>query len=404
MPKSKILKKQKLSQQIIPILRDELRSRFKPGDRLPTIAQIASRFGVGFQTLREGLSVLEAEGLITRCAGQGTFVSDGLAGRHVAVLCEADIADPHVSYYYRRVSQQTVQSLRSAGFSARLYTGHVSPLVPPPDHLTCLEFTQVMPRHQLAGLVTLATPEHNFARWFAPLRREHVPIVSGGGTAGRDVDAVIHSDIPRMVRDGVRHLLAHGRRRIALMAWRAVWQPPGHDSDQFLEAFRITMAQAGISVNPRWIRTELPPNAPGAGWEEFREIWTPSGEKPDGLLICDDNLFAGTAMAILQLGIRVPETLMVVSHYNKGSNVVNPFPVTRLVVNPDQCAQVISETLIKLMRREPLPQRDVILPYELVETPTATADKTPPGLIPRRNIAPPAVIPGYQGQPRMPLT
>ena len=392
MPKSKILKKQKLSQQIIPILRDELVSRFKPGDRLPTIAQIAARFGIGFQSLREGLSVLEAEGLITRCAGQGTFVSDGLAGRHVAVLCEADIADPHVSFYHRRVLQQTVQCLRAAGFSARLYTGHVSPLTPPPDHLTCLEFVEVMPRHQLAGVVALATSELHFARWFAPLRREHVPIVSGGGTLGRDVDAVVRSDVSQIVRDGVRHLLAHGRRRIALMAWRAFWDPPGHDSDLFLETFRIAMAQAGIKLNPRWIRTELPPNAPGAGWEEFREIWAPSGEKPDGLLICDDNLFPGAAMAILQLGIRVPQDLMVISHYNKGSNVVNPFPVTRLVVNPDQCAQVISETLIKLMRREPLPQRDVLLPYEFVEVPAANAaDRIPPGLIPRRNIAPPAV-------------
>ncbi len=387
MPKSKKLKKQKLSQRIIPILRDELRRQFKPGDRLPTIAQIAQRFGVSFQALREGLSVLEAEGLIERCAGLGTFVSDGLAGRHVAVLCEADIADPHVSYYYRRVSQQTVQCLRSAGFSARLYTGHVSPLAPPPDHLTCMEFLEVMPRHQLAGVAVLATPERNFARWFAPLRREHVPIVSGGGRPGREVDAVVRSDITKMVRDGVRHLLAHGRRRIALMAWRAPWDPPGHQSEEFLQAFAATLREAGLVPAPQWIRHELPPGAPGAAWEEFREIWAAAGEKPDGLLICDDNLFSGAAMAILQLGIRVPQDLMVVSHYNQESAMVMPFPVTRLVFDPDRCAQVISETLIKLMRREPLPLREVIFPYELIEMNTANAaDTARLGLVPNRNI------------------
>lgn len=371
MPKSNSLKRQNLSQQIIPILRDEIRSGFRPGQQLATIQQLATRFGVGFQALREGLSVLEAEGLIERRVGRGTFVGDGMKGRHVGVLFEGDIADPRTSYYYRRLSQQTVRRLRAAGFSTRLYTGHLSPLEPPPPKLTCLEFADIIPRHQLNGVVTLATPERHFARWFAPLRQDHVPIVSGGGQIGREVDAVVGSDIDQMVRLGVRHLLAQGRRRIALMAWRPAWERPGHESDQFLVSFQAAMAAAGAGMNPHWIRHDLPPNAPGAGWEEFREIWTVAGEKPDGLLICDDNLLMGAAMAILQLGIRVPEDLLVVTHFNKGSGLVNPFPITKLEFDPDACAQVICEMLIRLMRREPVPQRQVRLPYQLVELGTA---------------------------------
>ena len=310
-----------------------------------------------------------------------------MPGRHVAVLCEADIADPHVSYYYRRVSQQTVQCLRAAGFSARLYTGHASPLAPPPDQLTCLEFIEVMPRHQLAGVVTLATPEHHFARWFAPLRRDHVPIISGGGTPGQEVDAVVRSDIAAMVHQGVKHLIAHGRRRIALMAWRAPWDPPGHQSEKFLDSFQAAMGEAGVRVNPRWIRTELPPGASGAGWEEFREIWAAADEKPNGLLICDDNLFSGAAMAILQVGIRVPQDLLVVSHYNQGSAVVNPFPVARLVVDPDLCARVISENLAKLIRRQPLSLREVVLPCELIQVDTAVGNGVArPGVAARRMV------------------
>jgi GntR family transcriptional regulator, transcriptional repressor for pyruvate dehydrogenase complex len=47
---------------------------FQPGDRLPSIADMARRFGVGHPTLREALKKLETVGIVTIRHGSGVYV------------------------------------------------------------------------------------------------------------------------------------------------------------------------------------------------------------------------------------------------------------------------------------------------------------------------------------------
>lgn len=48
--------------------------RLAPGDRLPTEAQLALRFGVNRHTVRRAISVLASRGLVRATQGRGTFV------------------------------------------------------------------------------------------------------------------------------------------------------------------------------------------------------------------------------------------------------------------------------------------------------------------------------------------
>lgn len=48
--------------------------RIAPGDRLPTEAQLATRFGVNRHTVRRALGVLASRGLVRATQGKGTFV------------------------------------------------------------------------------------------------------------------------------------------------------------------------------------------------------------------------------------------------------------------------------------------------------------------------------------------
>ncbi len=61
---------------IADALRDDLaEGRYRPGDKLPTEAALAERFGVNRHTVRHGLSALIAEGLIRTRRGAGAFVA-----------------------------------------------------------------------------------------------------------------------------------------------------------------------------------------------------------------------------------------------------------------------------------------------------------------------------------------
>ena len=354
-----MLKRSNLSDQIIAILRKEILRAFEPGQRMPAIRDMADRFNVSKNTLREALSALVHENLVERRPGSGMYVSDRIKGRHVAVLAERDISDPHTSYFYRRAPQLVVRFLRAHDVPVRLYAGHIPAGDDSPRPLTCTEFLKSVEGHQLSGVVAFA-PENTFPQWLEPLRTQHVPVV--GMSEAYDYGVIF--DYRGLVPMGVEYLLRHSRRRIAMIEHH--WTPDRRTV--YLEAFQSAMGAVGVDINPNWIRRSLNPCSPGAGWEDFRAIWAEGREKPDGLLVCDDNLFPSIAMAILQMGIRVPEDLQVATHFNKGSGMINPFPVGKLEFDPEACARAMGEMLLKLMHEEPVETRRVILPCELVET------------------------------------
>ncbi|MDW4499218.1 phosphonate metabolism transcriptional regulator PhnF [Sulfitobacter sp. D35] len=63
-------------QAIAEALRSDVaEGRYTPGDRLPTEAALAERFGVNRHTVRHGLSALVEEGLIRTRRGSGAFVA-----------------------------------------------------------------------------------------------------------------------------------------------------------------------------------------------------------------------------------------------------------------------------------------------------------------------------------------
>jgi len=92
----------------------EARERgLEPGDRLPTEADLESRYGVSRTTIRQALSELEAEGLVRRVQGKGTFLGTPRI-QHVPVLASFS------------------ELLRSQGFdpSHRLLASAVRPALP----------------------------------------------------------------------------------------------------------------------------------------------------------------------------------------------------------------------------------------------------------------------------------
>ena len=63
-------------QAIADALRSDLaEGKYAPGDKLPTEAGLAERFGVNRHTVRHGISALVEEGLIRTRRGSGAFVA-----------------------------------------------------------------------------------------------------------------------------------------------------------------------------------------------------------------------------------------------------------------------------------------------------------------------------------------
>lgn len=69
-----------LHRQVYLVLRGEVQQGARrPGENLPSEDELASRFGVSRVTIRTSLAALEADGLIERQQGKGTFVRNSVS-------------------------------------------------------------------------------------------------------------------------------------------------------------------------------------------------------------------------------------------------------------------------------------------------------------------------------------
>src|SRR5258707_10267798 len=77
------------------ILAESGRAGLRPGARLPTERRLAADLGVTRSGIRLALAALEADGLISREVGRGTFLRDAAASALVAApRGEPDASEP----------------------------------------------------------------------------------------------------------------------------------------------------------------------------------------------------------------------------------------------------------------------------------------------------------------------
>ncbi len=325
--------------QVEILLREEIRRNHAAGDKLPSESRLARHFGVSLLTLREAMNSLAQDGLVDRQQGSGTFVRAVSPRSTVGVLLDHNIGQANFPFFSRRVFQEVRRLLNAEGYLARGYIGFKDFTATRDPGVTSPEFVEDIRAHRLQGLVIVGGAlEDSLLR---EIERQGIPMVSmnSASTAGLQ-------SLP-LIAAGVQHLVGQGRRRLAMLGWSS------RDAAVPLSTHvQEALAAHGLPYHPEWVRDDLHPAWPGAGWEVFREIWF-CGEKPDGLLILDDVLSQGVASAIAELGIRVPDQLMVVSHANKGSGIEYPFPVSLLSMDPELHARHLATCMSNRLQGKP---------------------------------------------------
>jgi GntR family transcriptional regulator len=342
-------------------LRSMVRAGLKPGDQLPTIIEMRKRFGVSVNTVRTALLILQAEGLVELRQGSGCFVREPRrATRHVALLSDYNLLSSKGSHFHRELFAAIRNRLKERDLPSRFYIGTQDDSQTP-TRFSCTELLDDLALDRIAGVIAVATLV--YPEWVDACRKCGAPIVSEDTNPSlRAIASTVEIDDSAVIEEGVRILTSQGRRRIALLAWGATSRPGAT-----VLHFRSALGAAGIAYHPEWVRGEIPPAVPGAGWEQFREIWAGRAERPDGLVATDDMLFDDARKAIQEMGIRVPDQLAIVTHANRNSNVAYPFPVTRLEFDPEEFAAVMVDQLAQRLAGSTPEQPHIRLPYRIRE-------------------------------------
>jgi DNA-binding LacI/PurR family transcriptional regulator len=266
-------------------------------------------------TVQLALNRLAREGFVEGRRPLGTFVVE--KPPHLNQIALVFVVDPPPRYgderwsrYYQALTQAAVAFQQE--FGRRILTFHgITEHVDSEDRQRLIDY---METQQVAGVI--------FAN--APFQLVHTPIldlpgiprVAVGSEQMFDHVPVVWGDGAQWVTKALDHLAALGRRRVAVID-----HGMGPQFDTLLQA---GLAERGMVSHRRWhqyvsLRIQ-------GGASNAVEMMMHDPERPDALLIEDDNFVEQALAGLKAAGLNVPDEVAVVGHAN--------FPVAPAKVLP----------------------------------------------------------------------
>ena len=342
-------------------LREEIRKGMAIGTKLPSETLLAERFGVHVLTVREALRVLQEGGIIQRRRAVGTCVVNPYGGTWVSIVCEMDVFSPSShSLFHRSAIYHLRHFLREAGIYSRVSIGETIPGEKSRACITSQDFVADIEAGRLSGVLALATIPEDW--WLQKLERQGVPVVG----SNHFFPCVVGSDPWDDLSKAIRCFLDLGRKNIAYIGWMEAIGGMPLDSrvattlDELRRCYPVT-------IHKDWVKGDIYPERPGAGWEEFREIWTSHAEKPDALIIDNEHLLPDVERVLEEFNIKVPRDLVIICHRTRGNVITPRNPIIFQENDPSLFASRMVESFLRLYRGEKLASNNITVPRLLID-------------------------------------
>ncbi len=370
-----------------------LAGKWAPNTQIPSIKELSRMLGTNFGTTYKAITPLVKEGLLLRVQGSGTFVvdrSDQTNGQvataspdlshSVADTAENHVFRPAVPYtatgralraavYYSqdpvrnsdRFLQDALrdhlrQELSSAGIEMELLV----------DSRNESEQTTLFPALQAAvekGEISSVICPSVTATAFRTLQNLSIPITGLYPIPTRNWVA-IHNNLFEVA---VADLHNRGATSIAVLSHivndglvergphnRA---PEGLLENSFYVRFQKAVERDGLACTRCSIHAPPEPNLLDLerfAYSRFKQLWN-SKERPEGIIIYSDAIARGAVMAMLELGVKVPEEAKIVIHHTSEVDFICPLELTFLEFSVKSLAEAFLNQIHRQMRAEPTP-------------------------------------------------
>lgn len=320
-----------------------------PGVQLPTRYELERTYGVSRDTVQRALDRLLEEEFVFTNGRRGTYVSKypPHLSRYALVFAthpeEGVSADGMNSWsrFEEALYQQALQFPPTPMWRLSMYHG-VGSTINGEDYR---RLEQEVINHRLAGLI--------FA--FDPVSLRNTPLMQDDRVA-RVAIVTSPTSVPEVtvsmfsfIDRALDFLAARGRRRVAVLSHRESSFPDNVYLASGVAARRMMMKRY-------WMQTANVRTAASADECVHLLMHPNQTERPDALIIDNDNLVEHAMRGLLAAGVRVPEDVEVVAHANfpLQTNTL-PVPLTRLGFDIRQIFNACFESMSAQQQGKPVP-------------------------------------------------
>jgi len=292
-----------------------------PGMRLPRREELVRHYASSATTLQQAINLLVADGLLESRGRAGTFVVG--RPRHmtdVAVVFPARRDNPFSWRHFYDVIAASAALWQDE--QARRIRMYCCPLDGTDVNGDLKRLCDDLQNLCLAGVINITTVAHpNLCQWREKFATPFVEI-SHLETSGM---AVVVLSYDSFFSQAINFLAQHERRRVAIVLSPEMYFQMEHEHiDREAQRF-------GVDIRPMW-RQLVGPGVPVCARSVTHLLMSaPPADRPDGLIVADDNMVIHAIQGLYDAGVRPGAGLDLIVHGNFPS--ASPFGgigITRL--------------------------------------------------------------------------
>lgn len=333
-----------------------------PGAKLPTMAALSQELGISVMTLNRSLSELEAQGIVVRRQGSGTYVADELSQTAVALVYDRDVFGPDASPFCSLLLHEATKlaEVNNEQFGLYLMLPEIEgELTGPPIPL---DLDEAIRTKRLGGALFAGESNPAALQW---LLKQGLPLVALSHAPVAPYRVRI--DHGEVAARGATELAKRGCKRIALWIPAGVGIGPDETSNEFEELTQFKQAlkenkikyDESLVFNLSQLSANVPATPLGSNREQGKnaalEVFGADKAKwPDGIVCLDDMMALGALAEMRKLRVVLGEDIQFATHSNVGSSLLVGFgdDLILLQIDPARVAGAMSQMLEALLRGE----------------------------------------------------
>lgn len=344
-------------QQVADYLEQQiLKGTLPPATRLPPAADLAREWNTGYQVVHKALARLARTGLVERKPQRGTFVRQWQGESAIGILVDVPLSWES-AHIYRKLVQVIEEAIAQMGtdhgafdrgnplgptdgtrhsassdcfrWISRAYDGiEVGIRGDPLWNRTCQRLTHDLSHYSFKGWVILGTDADSL-----PCSEQIGKIPSA--CLRYDDRSDVRWDTHDFIYQSVKYLAQHGRKRICYLRPGPLTSSEQGGWEQAVREFGPLKIISGGFERPSFSSLPRPENTYTLEREttaftcQLVERWMRTSQWADGLVVWDDIGMRAVALALLKMGVSVPQQIMVVSYANEGIHHNYGIPVVR---------------------------------------------------------------------------
>ncbi|MBM4078062.1 MAG: GntR family transcriptional regulator [Lentisphaerae bacterium] len=332
----------KADDQVADRLREKIvKGRWKPGSRIPSRVTLFKELGTCLATLQKAMDQLAAEGFVeVGPRKKGTRVAS-----HPPHLTKYRLVFPYGPDDWGQFWHALEAGARQRSTPQQEFLCFYG-LAGHRDIKEYQEIVREVETRRVAGLIFASSADEFLGTPL--LDKPGLPRVAITGQGYLPGIPKVEIDLQSFMQQAVDTLVARGRTRIAMLS--------ASIAGGMGDLFRRAMSAHGLKSRPAWEQFASRRNPLGA--RHVMELLMQSGqpERPDGLIVSDDNILTAAGEGLVAAGVRVPEDLHVVALTNFPLLVPSPVAVTRIGFDIPAMLDLLVQRLEQVRRGEKPPE------------------------------------------------